>query len=129
FPSAGVLPPEFFGLEVGRTFDVAVPLADEPLSRGSATYLDAVSTSFLTIIARLRPDQSLDTATTTLRQVQRDIRASTIGKLGNFGSAVVERYLKEPFRLLPAGKGFDGSADFHSRYEHPLWRWRIVAWR
>ena len=127
FTVVGVLPPEFFGLEVGRTFDVAVPLADEPLSRGSATYLDAVSTSFLTIIARLRPDQSLDTATTTLRQVQREIRDSTIGELGNFGSAVVERYLREPFRLLPAGRGFDGSADFHSRYERPLWTVMVVA--
>jgi predicted permease len=127
FTIVGVLPREFFGLEVGRTFDVAVPLADEPLSRGSATYLDAVSTSFLTIIARLRPDQPLDTATTTLGQVQREIRDSTIGKLGNFGSAVVERYLREPFRLLPAGRGFDGSADFHSRYERPLWTVMVVA--
>src|SRR5438093_3032576 len=127
FTVVGVLPREFFGLEVGRTFDVAVPLADEPLSRGRDTYLDAVSTSFLTIIARLRPDQSLDTAATALRQVQPEIRASTIGELGNFGSAVVERYLKEPFRLLPAGKGFDGSADFHSRYERPLWTVMIVA--
>src|SRR6185503_21324559 len=41
--------------------------------------------------------------------------------------AVVERYLKEPFRLLPAGKGFDGSEDFHSRYERPLWTVMIVA--
>jgi predicted permease len=127
FTIVGVLPREFFGLEVGRTFDVAVPLADEPLSRGRSTYLDAVSTSFLTIVARLRPDQSLDTATAALRQAQREIRESTIGKLGNFGPAVVERYLKEPFRLLPAGKGFDGSSDFHSRYERPLWTVMVVA--
>ncbi|PYR44657.1 MAG: hypothetical protein DMF95_22695 [Acidobacteria bacterium] len=127
FTVVGVLPREFFGLEVGRTFDVAVPLADEPLSRGRDSYLDAVSTSFLTIIARLRPDQSLDTAATTLRQVQREIRDSTIGELGNFGPAVVERYLHEPFRLLPAGKGFDGDVDFHSRYERPLWTVMIVA--
>src|SRR5206468_5893195 len=80
FTVVGVLPREFFGLEFGRTFDVAVPLADEPLSRGRDSYLDAVSTSFLTIIARLRPDQSLDTAATTLRQVQREIRDSTIGR-------------------------------------------------
>src|SRR5919109_4416666 len=127
FTIVGVLPREFFGLEVGRTFDVAVPLADEPLSRGRSTYLDAVSTSFLTIIARLRPDQSVDTATTALRRAQPEIRESTIGELGNFGSAVVERYLREPFRLLPAAKGFDGSSDFHSRYERPLWTVMVVA--
>src|SRR4029434_3983158 len=97
------------------------------LSRGRNTYLDAISTSFLTIIARLRPDQSIDAATTALRQAQREIRDSTIGELGNFGAAVVERYLKEPFRLLPAGRGFDGSADFRSRYERPLWTVMVVA--
>ncbi len=127
FTIVGVLPPEFFGLEVGRTFDIAVPLADEPLSRGRSTYLDAVSTSFLTIVARLRPDQSIDTATTALRQAQREIRDSTIGELGNFGGAAVDRYLREPFRLLPAAKGFDGSSDFHSRYERPLWTVMVVA--
>ena len=127
FTIVGVLPREFFGLEVGRTFDVAVPLADEPLSRGQSTYLDAVGTSFLTIIARLRPDQSVDTATAALRLAQREIRESTIGELRNFGAAVVERYLREPFRLLPAAKGFDGSSDFHGRYERPLWTVMVVA--
>ena len=127
FTIVGVLPREFFGLEVGRTFDVAVPLADEPLSRGRSTYLDAVSTSFLTIIARLRPDQSVNAATTALRGAQREIRDLTIGELGNFGAAAVERYLKEPFRLIPAATGFDGSAGFRSRYERPLWTVMVVA--
>src|SRR5262249_20495541 len=127
FTIVGVAPREFFGLEVGRTFDVAVPLADEPLSRGRGTYLDIVGTSFLTIIARLRPDQSVDAATTALRRAQREIRDSAIGDLRNFGSAVVEGYLREPFRLLPAANGFDGSSDFHSRYERPLWTVMVVA--
>jgi predicted permease len=127
FTIVGVLPREFFGLEVGRTFDVAVPLAAEPLSRGRSTYLDAVSTSFLTVVARLRPDQSVDTATAALRREQREVRDSTIGELANFGSAVVDRYLREPFRLQPAAKGFDGSSDFHSRYERPLWTVMVVA--
>ncbi len=33
---AGVTPPSFFGVEVGRAFDVAVPLCAEPLSRANA---------------------------------------------------------------------------------------------
>ena len=127
FTIVGVLPRAFFGLEVGRTFDVAVPLAQEPLSRGRSTYLDAISTSFLTIVARLRPDQSLDTATTALRRAQPEIRESTIGALGKFGSAVVQGYLRDPFTLLPAAKGFDASSDFHSRYERPLWTVMAVA--
>lgn len=127
FTIVGVLPREFTGIEVGRTFEVAVPLASEPLIRGRDSYLDAVSTSFLTIIARLRPDQSFDTATVALRQAQAEIREATIGDLGNFGGAAVSRYLKEPFRLMPAARGFDGSIDFRSRYERPLWTLMVVV--
>ena len=34
FTIVGVTPPDFFGTEVGRTFDVAIPLGAEPLIRG-----------------------------------------------------------------------------------------------
>ena len=34
FTIIGVTPPPFFGAEVGRTFDVALPLSAEPLIRG-----------------------------------------------------------------------------------------------
>src|SRR5256885_9910927 len=37
---AGVTPASFFGIEVGRTFDVAVPLCAEPLTRGARSALD-----------------------------------------------------------------------------------------
>jgi putative ABC transport system permease protein len=34
FPIVGVAPPGFFGVDVGRTFDVAIPIGTEPLIRG-----------------------------------------------------------------------------------------------
>ncbi|OFW04622.1 MAG: hypothetical protein A3H96_09555 [Acidobacteria bacterium RIFCSPLOWO2_02_FULL_67_36] len=34
FGIAGVAPPQFFGVEVGRSFDVAIPLCAEPIIRG-----------------------------------------------------------------------------------------------
>jgi len=37
FTIVGVTPREFFGAEIGRAFDVVVPLAAEPLSRGRDT--------------------------------------------------------------------------------------------
>src|SRR5438552_14441110 len=40
FTIVGVTPPDFFGSEVGRAFDVAVPLGDEPLIRCKETALD-----------------------------------------------------------------------------------------
>ena len=40
FTIVGVTPPEFFGTDVGRTFDVAIPLGTEPLIRGKESALD-----------------------------------------------------------------------------------------
>src|SRR4030095_5986518 len=78
FTIVGVTSPEFFGTEVGRAFDVIVPLGTEPLVRGSDSVVESASTNFLTIIARLRPDQSLESAGGGLRGSQRaDPRGDT----------------------------------------------------
>jgi hypothetical protein len=51
FTVVGVTPPDFFGPEVGRTFDVAIPLGDEPLIRES--WLEERSSWWISIMARL----------------------------------------------------------------------------
>ena len=61
FTIVGVTPPDFFGGEVGRTFDVIAPLHSEPLLRGSDSALQP-GANFLSVIARLKPGQSPDTA-------------------------------------------------------------------
>ena len=125
FTIVGVMPPDFFGAEVGRTFDVAVPVGDEPLIRGRDTFLDTSGTTFLTLMARLGPEQSLDAATAALRRAQSQIREATLGDIGRLGSRqAVERYLKEPLTLLPAATG---SSDLRLRYERPLLTIMVVA--
>jgi hypothetical protein len=78
FTIVGVTPPEFFGAEVGRAFDVAVPLGCEPLLRGTETNLDRRSSLWLTMMVKLRPGQPLDAATAALRAVQPQIREATL---------------------------------------------------
>jgi predicted permease len=125
FTIVGVMPPGFFGAEVGRTFDVIAPVGDEPLVRGGDTFLDSSGTTFLTVIARLRPGQSNDAATAALRRVQSQIREATLGDVGQFGSRQsIDRYLKAPFALLPAATG---SSDLRLRYERPLLTIMVVA--
>src|SRR5262245_32983553 len=50
FTIVGVTPPEFFGIEVGRTFDAAIPFGAEPLVRGKTSALDQRSYWWLSII-------------------------------------------------------------------------------
>jgi putative ABC transport system permease protein len=124
----GVMPADFSGPEVGRSFDVIVPIGNEPLMRGRDSFLDSSGITFLTIIARLRPGQSLDAATTALRAVQSHIREATLGEIGRFGNRQsIDRYLKSPFVLASGSRGYSGARDLRGRYERPLFTIMIVV--
>ena len=111
----GVTPPEFFGTEVGRAFEVAIPLGTEPLIRGKESGLDRRSMWWLNVMVRLKPDQPIEAATTALRGVQPQVREATIPE--HYRPQDRDRYLAEPFTLDPAARG---SSMLRSRYERPL---------
>lgn len=111
----GIAPPEFFGLEVGRAFDIALPLGTEPLLMRDETALESRSTRWLTVMARLKPSQSLDEAIAALRGVQSQIREETLPEGGH--PTDLAAYLKTPLTLVPAGTG---DSALRSRYERPL---------
>ena len=62
FTIIGVTPPEFFGAEVGRTFDVALPINAEQLLRGKDSAIEGAS-AWLWIMVRLKHGQSAEAAT------------------------------------------------------------------
>jgi predicted permease len=109
FTVIGVTPPDFFGPEVGRTFDVAIPIGTEPILRGRGSLLDERSTWWLSIMARLKPDQSIDAANAALRAAQPAIRDATAPGWNG--------YITEPFTLAPAATG---ESQLRRRYERPL---------
>jgi putative ABC transport system permease protein len=115
FTIVGVTPPGFFGPEVGREFDVAVPIGTEPLLRGAESTLDNKGYWWLDIMARLKPGQSVETATAALRGVQPQIRDATLPT--DWRPEWLETYLKEAFTLVPAA---GGDSFLRRRYERPL---------
>src|SRR4029077_12809116 len=50
FTIVGVTGPDFFGPDVGRAFDVAIPIGTEPLFRGKESALDQRSWWWLSIM-------------------------------------------------------------------------------
>jgi putative ABC transport system permease protein len=113
FTIVGVMPARFSGVEVGRTFDVALPITAEPLLRGRDSVLETVGAA-LTMMLRLKRGQSLEAATAALRAVQPQVREATRSRQ----SEPRDRdYLKEPFRLVPAAAG---TSRLRQRYERPL---------
>ena len=105
----GVTPPEFFGVEVGRPFDVILPIRTEPVILPSIAFDDDVS--WLSIMLRLKPGTSLESATAAVRAVQPQVRAGSLPK--QFQST----FLQEPFVLEPAG---EGASTLRERFQRPL---------
>src|SRR5205085_10834166 len=63
----GVAPAGFYGLEVGRAFDVALPLCAEPaFSADGKGRVDAGTTWWLSIFGRLKPGWTEDRASAHL---------------------------------------------------------------
>ncbi|MGH9143447.1 MAG: ADOP family duplicated permease [Vicinamibacterales bacterium] len=116
FTVVGVMAPGFSGPDVGRAFDVIVPLGTEPLvSRSEGRIKAAAGASWLNVMGRLRPDQTLDTATTAIRGVRRQILDATIPT--DWPSALIPEYRARPFSLVPAAAG---DSVLRARYQLPL---------
>jgi putative ABC transport system permease protein len=122
FTIVGVTPPGFFGLDTGRTFDVAVPFGDEPLLRGRESRLLQRGDSWLSIVVRRKPNQTIQAATAALQNVQRAIWEATIGR--TMRPEYREQYFSESFALVPAATG---QSLLRDRYQRPLLALMIVV--
>ena len=120
FTIIGVTPPVFFGTDVGRTFDVAVPLGFKPLTDGPQNGLRRPTV--VQIMARVKPGQSLDVATAALRGVQPQIRDATLPK--GWPKPFLDRYLKDALTLVPA---VTGNSSLRLRYQRPLLTLLVVG--
>ena len=78
FTIVGVTPAGVFRRRVGRTFDVMIPLGNEPIIRGAESALDRRSNWWLTVFARLAPGQTLAQAEARLRALQPQLREATM---------------------------------------------------
>ena len=116
FTIVGVTPPGFFGAEVGRSFDVALPMNTEPLIRGAESRIDPRRGFYaLTVLLRLRPEQSVDAATSMLRAIQPQVRAESMP--ATLPPPAQKQFLSDPFLALPAGTG---TSRLREQYQRPL---------
>jgi predicted permease len=116
FTILGVTPPEFFGVRVGNTFDVMVPLSNEAIIRGPESGLDRRSQWWLSMFARLAPGQTTAQAESRLRALQARLRENTMPP--DYRPQDQERYFTDPVGLLPAATGISNLRD---RYSLPLY--------
>jgi putative ABC transport system permease protein len=114
FTIIGVTQPGFFGLNVGRSYDVALPFGIEPLVRGvEVSRLDRRTSWWLTVMVRLKAGQTIEHGSMLFRTLQPQIREATLPP----PPANPDEYLDEPFALAQAASGRSG---LRNQYRRPL---------
>ena len=116
FRIIGVAPADFSGVEVGRYFDVAVPLCSEPLVNGEYSQLKNRSGWWLSVMGRLKPGGNIERASAQLRAISPGVFEATLPP--EFNPSNAKHFLQYK---LGAFAGDSGFSDLRQNYEKPLW--------
>lgn len=103
----GVTPREFFGIEVGRQFAVALPICASGLGRRDHWWLAAVG--------RLTLGVTLDQAQARLQQLMPSIQQTT---MPDYRRELADEYLKMGVEVVEASSGL---SPLRRSYQRPLW--------
>jgi len=99
----GVTPPGFFGLEVGSSYDVAVPICSQAVLWSEGTWLDEGTVWWLNVMGRLKPRSTREKANAQLAVISRGIFQAALPS--NYPAENVKDYLKFKLEAVPAGSG------------------------
>jgi predicted permease len=109
----GVTPPSFFGLEVGRQFDFAMPIC--AVTSSDENRLDSGTTWWLTVMGRLKPGVSLAQADAHFQAISPGIFETTLP--ADYPPVSVKPYLAMKLNAIAAGGGVSSLRD---QYSTPL---------
>ena len=120
---AGIAPPQFLGPEVGRSFDVAIPIGAAPAVLSEPQWGGPAGRSYLAVMLRLRSDQSMDAASAMLRGMQRQIVEDAMPPNGIWGE-LQDMTMKDPFALASASAG---TSELRRQYSRSLLTVLVIA--
>ena len=121
FEIIGVTPASFFGMEVGRSFDLSLPLCAVALVRGNNNYLSG-TIWWLTVTGRLKPGRSLEQADAEMQALSPGLFEAALP--ANYPAASVKDFLGARLTAVPAGSG---TSQLRERYEQALWLLLAIA--
>src|SRR5258706_902537 len=115
FPILGVTPASFFGVEVGWSYDVALPICAEATIRGARSVLDKRDNWWLAAMGRLAPGVSAERASARIGAASQGIFEETLP--ANYNSVDAKAYLAFRLGAYSAGSGL---SRLRNRYQAPL---------
>jgi putative ABC transport system permease protein len=115
-PIVGVSQQGFFGIDVGRSFDVAVPLCADVIFRGASSPMNRPYGWFLASFGRLKPGTTIEQAKAVLRAMSPPIFRDTLPP--TYMADDAKSYLGFTLTALDAGTGV---STLRRQYGAPLW--------
>jgi putative ABC transport system permease protein len=111
----GVTPEGFHGLEIGRSYDVAVPICSQAVLWSEGHWLDAGTVWWLTVMGRLKPGWTFEKANAQLQIDSPGVFQTTLP--ANYPAINVKDYLKFKLAAVPAANGV---SSLRTHYGDPL---------
>jgi predicted permease len=118
----GVTPPGFFGLEVGKSFDVALPICADAMFSGENQRLDSGTNWWLMISGRLKPGWTIPQASDHLTGMSSALFQQTLPS--NYPAPSVNDYLNSKLEVVDGSTGY---STLRQNYERPLWLLLAIA--
>jgi putative ABC transport system permease protein len=105
FTVVGVTPARFTGLEVGQTFDIALPVCSVAAWGNSlgGNILDQRDFWWLTVMGRLKPDWTIAQASEHLRALSPGVLDATVPP--GYSADLTDRYRSFRFGAIPGDRG------------------------
>ncbi|MBV9405636.1 MAG: ABC transporter permease, partial [Acidobacteriaceae bacterium] len=114
-PVIGITPPGFFGVEVGDSYDVAVPLCSDRLI-SERSRIPLRTGWWLSVMGRLKPGWTVGQASAYVRTISPQIMRATLP--AEYNPAFAKLFLANKLEVLNAATGI---SDLRKEYERPLY--------
>jgi len=115
FEVIGITPASFYGLEIGRNFDVAVPVCSESAIRTESSWTQSATTWWLDVIGRLNAGWTLGKANAQLASIAPGIFAATLPP--EYDATERKDYLRFGLKAETAATGV---SELRAQYADPL---------
>src|ERR1700735_73564 len=122
FPVIGVTPPNFFGTDVGRRFDVAIPICAQAILNEKNSFLDERAAWWLRVMGRLKPGESIERTQAGLAVLAPQIFAATVPP--NWPPERQQDFRKRTLEPRPAGNGI---SSLRRKHESSLAMFMVIV--
>jgi predicted permease len=112
----GVAPPSFSGVDVGKRFDIALPICAQRILGQGTRSIARRDVFWLSVMARLKPGWTVAQAAHHLQAISPALMENTLPS--GYAAQSMARYRDYRLEAIPAPAG---ASDLRDRYETPLW--------